>query len=245
MSEIVKVPFHGDDILTVDVNGKPHIVLKPAIEAIGLDYFTQLAKLNGRSWAVKGLSPSTGSDGKTYEMVTVDLRTFLMLLATIDEKRVAKDVAPKLIAYQAEVADAVEAYWTKGVAVNPRVGHKEAAEIIAIFARAKVGDAGYWDAKARQLTGRVLGETPEYDQATKPLTVSIYLAGRGVTGKDLKTLAGTFGKRVKAAYFLEHAEEPPTIEDMVGRHMVHVAQYRESHRPLFDRVWQQFYAIAA
>lgn len=50
-TEIVRVPFHGTDLLTVDVDGKPHIVLRPAIEAIGLSYPAQLVKLRSRSWA--------------------------------------------------------------------------------------------------------------------------------------------------------------------------------------------------
>ena len=30
---------------------------------------------------------------------------------------------------------------------------------------------------------------------------------------------------------------PPVIQDLVGRHMVPVAQYREENRPLFVQVW--------
>ncbi|MGH3827533.1 MAG: phage antirepressor N-terminal domain-containing protein [Pseudonocardiaceae bacterium] len=118
-TEIVRVPFHGTELLTVETNGKPHIVLRPAIEALGLDFSTQRAKLRSRSWAVMGLCPTTGSDGKTYQMVTVDVRTFLMLLATVDENRVAQHLQRLLVAYQSEVADVIEAYWTKGAATRP------------------------------------------------------------------------------------------------------------------------------
>lgn len=242
MTELVRVPFHGDEVLTVDLDGEPHIVLKHALENIGLDYWSQVEKLRTRSWATTRQCPVVAADGKTREMVTVDVRTFLMLLATVDERRVAKDVKPKLVAYQAEVADAVESYWTKGIAVNPRVDVEEAAKVISIFAKAKIGDPGYWDAKARQLTGRVLGEMPEFDQSTKPLTVSIYLEGRGIKGKQLRAIAPMFGKRMKAAYIEQYGEEPPVIEDLVGRHMVPVVQYQEKHRYLFDRIWTQFYS---
>lgn len=118
--EIVHVPFHGDDLMCVRRDDKPHVVLKPVIEGLGLDYWTQVEKLRGKSWAVTRQSLATGADGKTYQMVTVDVRTLLMLLATIDENRVAPAVVPKLIAYQAEVADAIESYFTQGAAINPR-----------------------------------------------------------------------------------------------------------------------------
>ncbi len=121
MTEIVKVPFRGEDVLTAEIDGKVHVILKPAIEAIGLDYAAQYTKLRGRTWATVGQSPMVAADGKIREMVSVDVRTFLMLLATVDERRVADDIRPKLIAYQAEVADAIEAYWTTGRAINPRL----------------------------------------------------------------------------------------------------------------------------
>jgi hypothetical protein len=238
---LVPFDFHGDQLLLADRDGKPHIVLKPAIESLGLDYPTQYAKLRRRSWAVVGQSPTTGSDGKTYQMVTVDVRTFLMLLATIDETRVSADVKPKLVMYQSEVADAIEAYWTKGGALNPRatadqleVITKQAAVLTALRG---VVDGGWLDAKGRVLAARALGETPDLDPATKPLTVAIYLAEHGVTGAAAKSLASQFGKRLKAAYVAEYGEQPPQIEDVVGRHTTKVNQYQEQHRPLFDHVW--------
>jgi hypothetical protein len=245
MSEIVRIPFHGDEILTVDVNGNPHIVLKPAIDAIGLDYWKQINKLRSRSWAALAKRRVQVSDQDQHrEMLVCDVRTFLMLLATVDENRVAKDVAPKLIAYQAEVADVIEAYWTRGVVINPRVRDEEAAKVIAIFAQAQVGDPGYWDAKARQLTGRVLGETPDYHPQTTPLTVGTYLAEKGITGSAQRSLAPRFGRALKARYITEFGTPPPQIEDLVNRHMVAVAQYQQQHRPLFDAVWHDLTAAS-
>ena len=109
--EIVHVSFHDDTILLVEVDGKPHVVLRPALESIGLDVRTQYDKLKKRSWATVGQHPTVGSNGSVRNMTICDVRTFLMLLATIDENQVSPDVRPKLIAYQAEVADAIEAYW--------------------------------------------------------------------------------------------------------------------------------------
>jgi P22_AR N-terminal domain len=241
----VAIPFQGGEVLTVDRDGRPHVILKPAFEAIGLDAGRQINNLRRRSWATTAVTAVVAADGKVREMATADVRTFLMHLATIPESRVNEAARPTLVAYQSEVADAIEQYWTKGVAVNPRATAKEAAEVIAIFATARVGDPAYWDAKARQLAGRVLGETPAYDQSTKPLTTSIYLAEKGIAGKELKSKAPQLGKRVKAAYILRYGEDPPTIQDLVGRHMVPVAQYQEQHRDLFDEAWAQMQPVRA
>lgn len=242
---IVAIPFQGGEVLAVDVDGRPQVILKPAFEQIGLDADRQINNLRRRSWATTAVTAVVAADGKTRDMVTADVRTFLMALATIAESRVSEAARPVLVAYQSEVADVIEAYWTKGVAINPRlVDEEKAAKVIAIFAQARVGDPAYWDTKARQLASRVLGELPEYDQSTKPLTVSIYLAEHGLKGKALASKAPQLGKRVKAAYILRYGEDPPTIQDLVGRHMVPVAQYQEQHRDLFDEAWAQMTPIS-
>lgn len=120
MTEIVPIPFHGDSVLTVEHDGKPHIILKPAFEAIGLDAARQVAKIQRQPWATTAVTAVVAADGKVRDMVTADVRTFLMALATIPVARVAAHVRPKLVEYQSEVADAIEAYWTKGSVINPR-----------------------------------------------------------------------------------------------------------------------------
>jgi hypothetical protein len=248
MTAVVKVPFKGDELLTVEIDGRPHVILKPAFEAIGLDAKTQIDKLAGKSWACTGLVPVQLGDQRRT-VVIADVRTFLMALATVDERRVSDAARPKLIAYQAEVADAIESYWTKGGAINPRATEDELrllkAQADVLTALRPIADAGWLDAKARILGARALGETPQLDQATKPLTVSIYLSRKGLKGKELKAAASMFGKRLKSLFVQTYGEEPPSIEDVVGRHVVNVAQYQEQHSFLFDRIWSQYYGGAA
>jgi hypothetical protein len=246
-AEIIRIPFHGDDILCAEVDGKPNVVIKPALESIGVDYFTQIEKLRRRSWAVTGRSLSTGADGKTYEMITCDVRTFLMLLATIDERRVGKDVKPKLVAYQAEVADAIEAYWTKGGAVNPRAS-REQLDAIAETARRQAAvlrmldgivDPRWLESKARHVAARALGEEPEEDPAARPITVGEYLADQGVTAAAARKLSSTFGKKLKAAYIRNRGETPGTSRRFIDGAQRDVAVYTEADRDLFEQVWAE------
>lgn len=95
-NELVKLNFQGDDVLLVDVGGKPHVVLRPALEAIGLDAKSQMEKLQKRSWATLGSAPAVASDGKRREMMTCDVRTFLMLLGSIDENLVSPNSSPSI-----------------------------------------------------------------------------------------------------------------------------------------------------
>jgi hypothetical protein len=119
--EVVKLDLSAGSVETVMVDGEPHVVFRPAVEAIGLDYSTQLRKLRERSWANRRDIPTVAEDGKTRLMVAVDVRTFLMWLATVNENKVAETARPVLVAYQQETTAAVNDYWTKGQATNPRV----------------------------------------------------------------------------------------------------------------------------
>lgn len=245
MSDLVQLDFHGDQLLLADVDGKPHVVLKPAVEGLGLDYPTQYNKLRGRSWATVGQRPMVAGDGRLREMVTVDVRTFLMLLATIDEKRVAKDVAPKLVMYQAEVADAIEAYWTKGGAINPRATEEQLAAIIdraerqarVLTALSGIVDPAWLESKARHVAARALGEEPEDELSRRPLTVGEYLEERGVEAGFIRKVSGNFGKALKRLYVARHGNPPGKVRRFVDGAHRDVAVYTEADRDLFDTVW--------
>jgi hypothetical protein len=259
-TEIATVPFHGTYIHTVLVDGEPHVVIRPTILGIGLDYSTQLQKLKTRSWGRVGQNPTRDSAGRVQEMATVDLDTWSMLLANIDENKVKERVKDLVIKYQAESARVLRRYWTEGGAINPRATDEQLvrldhevkelqvakgrAEVLAILRQGGVVDAGYLDACGRRLAGRVLGETPEFDPVTKPLTVSMYLEGKNLTSTEIKSIASSFGRQLKKLYVSLYDEAPPQIDDLVGRHIVKVAQYQERHRPLFDQVYNSLVSTA-
>jgi len=242
-----EMEFHGDRLLLIDVDGQPHIVLRPAVEALGLDYKNQLDKLRGKSWATVVLSTTVAADGRRREMVTVNVRTFLMLLATIDENRVADAVRPKLVAYQGEVADAIEAYWTKGAAINPRATpeqiaaalHEHQLRMLAMAGAAKLVDPDWLEAKTRHVLARALGEEPEVDPARRPLTVGEYLEEKGIKGARLRKLAPQFGKSLAAKFRTEVGGSRPFVRRHVDNAERNVRGYTEAHRPLFDAVWAE------
>lgn len=251
MSEIVRVPFHDDEVLTVEVDGRPHIVLKTALESIGIDPWTQAEKLRTRSWACTSQCPvQLPGDSQTRMVTTVDVRTFLMLLATIDERRVAADVRPKLIAYQAEVADAIESYWTKGGAFNPRASMEQvvslaAAQLQVLQLANGLVDPRWLEAKTRHTIARALGEEPEVEHDKRPLTVGEYLAEKGVSGAALRSTSSGFGKRLKALYRDKHGQDPPVVPRFVDGATRNVAGYTEFDRPLFDEVFSKPHGTAS
>lgn len=101
---VEKVSFEGDDLDVVRDERGVWVSIKRVCEVFGIDAKTQRDKLSGKAWAVEGLIPSTGADGKRYEMHCLHLDSLPMWLATIDEGRVAEHVRPKLAKYQRECA---------------------------------------------------------------------------------------------------------------------------------------------
>jgi len=117
MTEIERVPFHGKHIHTAH-EGEPVVILKPTLEEMGLDFEAQRQKLSRKSWATTFVTQVVASDGRTRDMVSVNLDTWAMLLANIDEHRVSEAARPLVVAYQKDSARALRQFWTEGAALN-------------------------------------------------------------------------------------------------------------------------------
>jgi hypothetical protein len=262
-AEVVRIPFRGNEILAVDNDGKPNVILKPVIDGLGIDYSTQIRKLKAKSWACVGTMPTQlPGDSQTREHVIVDVRTFLMLLATIDENRVSASARDILIAYQNEVADVIEAYWTKGGSVNPRADAGQLDDLTEkieqrkadLRAAAAKRDLGVIDAmgvnappefkhKLVVHTWAIYkGEKPEIAAEDRLLMVQPYLVERGISKADIASIGSVFGKRVKSAYIGEYNREPEEVPALLNGRERSVKGYYERDRFLFDAVFEEHYS---
>jgi hypothetical protein len=245
MTDIVRIPFSGGEVLTVDTNSKPHVILRPVFEAIGLDADQQIRKLQRQPWATTVVTTGVGEDGKTRQMIAADVRTFLMALATIPATRVSDEARPVLIAYQSEVADAIESYWTKGGSINPRATEDQLAAIISrakgqadVLAALRGIVAPSWlEAKARHVAARALGEEPELDPMARPLTVGEFLEDKGLSAAERRSVGSKLGGRVKGLFIGEHGRMPEQVERFVDGALRSVFAYTEKDRPLFELAW--------
>lgn len=257
-AEVVKLDLSAGSIHTVMLNGKPGVILKPAVDELGLDFRTQLRKLKTRSWATVGALPTVAEDGKTREMAAVPVRTFLMLLASINEHRVREELRPILIAFQNETADAIEAYWTKGGAINERATDEQltalAEEIELRRIRRCVGLVQLIAAmddtvdpkwkRSRQLHhyAEASGETVPLPLEDRALLIETYLKDKGLTRIESRSVRSTFGRRAALAYEMQHGEKPKDSVGLVDGRERSVKSYTEADRPLLDKVWDEFYA---
>lgn len=250
-NQLVTIPFHGQTVQSIEIDGKPYVAFKPMVENLGLGYGSQTQKLKGKSWATVTNIVTVGADGKTREMTCIDLRTLTMWLATIDEKRVSKEAHPLVIAYQSEVADVIESYWTNGGVINPRAKEHQLnalmrqSQMQMELCQAAKGliHPDHLEARARIVLARGLGEAPELDPKTRPLYTADFLKSKNLSTKKMKSIAPMFGKRMKALYTLEKGSEPEKYDLTLPNGQVRqVNGYTEADRELMQRIWDQYYA---
>jgi hypothetical protein len=252
-AELVHVAVPGTDrkIVATVIDGKPSVSLRHACDAIGLAVDSQRRKLKGRSWATATQWVSVAEDGKQREMTMIDRRTFTMWLGGIDENRVSPEARPILIAFQAEAADALDAYFNEGGAINPRAtedqldrlarqAHAQAAVLQSLKG---IVDPKHLEAKGRVVLARALGEAPEIAAEDVPLYVWDYLRSKGLSSDLVEAKAKGFGMRLKALYITKHDREPLKHHQHLTNGQVRpVNAYTEADRPLFDSIWARHYA---
>ncbi|WP_433731134.1 phage antirepressor N-terminal domain-containing protein [Actinoplanes sp. CA-051413] len=260
--EVASIPFHGGDVLAAQIDDKTHVVLRPAIEMLGLDYSSQLRKLKAKSWAcVVNLTMQLPGDTQSRDHAAVDVRTFLMLMATINEKQVADGVRDVLIAYQNEIADVIESYFVDGEAANPRTAHpapleltsspvavqaEETAAIIRMLGTGvEVGllDRSWAAGKAQLRVARVMGEAPELPAELTPLYIPDYLKSKGLTAREINSVQSWFGRRAVEMGEANGLDVPalrPT--EQTNGSIRETRAWRREHLPLFEMVWDTYYA---
>jgi hypothetical protein len=98
------VPFHDTKLEAVREGDDVWVSLRRMCEGIGIELEAQRRKLAEKPWAVTGLRPATGPDGKKYEVLCLHLDSVPMWLATIDVRRVAAEARPTVERFQLECA---------------------------------------------------------------------------------------------------------------------------------------------
>ena len=257
--EVVKLDLTAGSIHTTLVDGQPHVILRPVVEALGLDWKNQHAKLKTRSWAsVVQSTMQLPGDTQARIHTLAPVRTFLMLLATVNENRVRDEVRPALIAFQNETADAIESYWTKGGAINERATDEQlnaleqqieerrirrAVGLIQAIAAMDDSVDSKWK-RSRQLHhyAEATGEIAEIPAEDRALLVETYLKDRGLSVAELRSVRSSFGRRVSLAFQMQHGEKPKDSIGLVDGRERSVKSYTEADRPMFDKVWDEFYA---
>ncbi|WP_205760032.1 phage antirepressor N-terminal domain-containing protein [Arthrobacter sp. PAMC25564] len=232
--------------------GKPLVSLRHVCESLGIDTDSQRKKLLNKSWACTVLNTvQVPGDTQTRKWLMIDRRTMTMWLATIEPSRVKPAARLLLEAFQNEAADALDAYFHDGGAINPRATESQLDEMqrkakfqleLINLARPSIMDAKFLDSKARIVIARALGEEPEIDPLDMPLYAEEYLKDNGVPKRDMAGTRSMFGRRVSNVYKDHYGVAPKKAANEVNGGIRSINSYTERDRWIFDQVWNEFYA---
>ncbi len=255
MTDITKIPFHGTTIVATEIDGVPHVAVKPVCEAIGLDYSAQYRRIHRQPWATVAMMTTVGADGKNRDMTFLSRKSFPMWLATIDTARIKDESARELIiAFQREAADVLDKYYSEGGVINPRASEHQVNALIRqsqmqmelLQAAKGLVHPDHLEAKARIVLAHGLGEKPELEETRRPLYTQKFLREKNLSKNKMKSIAPMFGKRMKAAYMLEHGTEPGKAPLELGNgRIIDTYAYTEADRPIFNTIWDTYYAQTA
>lgn len=117
---LVAIDFHGDQLITFQKDGEPHVAMRRVVENIGLAWQSQLVKLREQADRFNCHDMVTvGADGKTREMLAMPVAKLSLWLATINPNKITDPIKRQKVEwYQAESAIVLHDYWTKGIAVR-------------------------------------------------------------------------------------------------------------------------------
>lgn len=159
-NQLVTVDFHGQSLVAVLIDGKPHVALRPIVENIGLDWAAQYTRIN-RHQVLKStvvVMAMVAEDGKTRSMVCLPLDMLNGWLFGVDVNRVNDEIKPKLIRYQEECYRVLFQHFMPQQAQRPynpaidydRISPAQAQDLKEIVqAIVKAGVQGYAETWAR------------------------------------------------------------------------------------------------
>lgn len=116
---LVAIDFHGDQLLTFQKDGEPHVAMRRVVENIGLDWSSQRKKLADDPRFQCGDITTVDAAGRNYPMLAMPVAKLPLWLATINPNKITDPAKRQKIEwYQAESAIVLHDYWTKGFAVR-------------------------------------------------------------------------------------------------------------------------------
>lgn len=143
-NKLLKVPFHGNDVLAVEKDGRIYVAMKPICEAIGLDWSCQLRNIKNDKVLQKTMVVMTivAGTGSGREMVCLPLEYLNGWLFKVPASRYTGEQRKVIMLYQKECYQALYDYWHNGGAVNSRLDEQQAGNVIGRIAEAGEGRFG-------------------------------------------------------------------------------------------------------
>ena len=102
IAKFEKIPFHGDQLVAVRHEDKIFTSIRRVCRCIGLSFRSQLRKLENSSWAGVVILTTPDRQGKPQPHAMIDIESLPIWMATINARKVAEEVRPKIELFQRE-----------------------------------------------------------------------------------------------------------------------------------------------
>ena len=118
------VKFYDDELLLVNVNGEPFVVMRRIVENLGLDWEGQRQKLQGERYKSCALlkKAQLPNDNQHRQIFLLSLEMLPTWLMTLTPERLKSPIKEKVVKYQKECSQALWLYWSQGSAVKTANG---------------------------------------------------------------------------------------------------------------------------
>lgn len=125
-NNVKTISFNGSELITVKLNEIIYTAIRPIVEAMGLNWGSQSAKLKKNKEKFNCCDIATvGQDGKNRTMLCIPIRKLNGWLFSINPEKVRADIRETVIKYQEECFEVLYNYWHNGIAVNSRPTTKD------------------------------------------------------------------------------------------------------------------------
>lgn len=154
ISTTVTIPFYGDKLIAIAVDGEYMVPVKPIAERLGLDWDAQRKRIQRDYTLNEGAVMMTApSDGGLQETLCLPLKYLPGWLFGVDDDRVSPDIQWTIRTYKREMYDVMHNYLTNGVAINPRMMQSTPKHV-----QSGVGTREYGNLNMRRLALSVICE---------------------------------------------------------------------------------------
>ena len=132
---LIPVVFGEDTLVLADQNAQPHVVMRPLVNAMGLDWRSQHVKITEKFGSSVVEITTVADDGKPRSMICLPLRKLPGWLYSINPGKVAPALRAKIVRFQEECDEVLWRYWTGTYLPQHSVSHVSLSRLALSYER--------------------------------------------------------------------------------------------------------------
>lgn len=239
MPDIVPFNFQGAEVRVTTVDGEPWWVASDV--AAVLEFRDASNATRALDEDEKGYSEVSTPGGTQRVMVVNEPGLYRMIFRSRAEgakpfqRWVTHDVLPQI--RKTGRYEVVPAQPFGSLAIESAAVTRAQLEAYGVAKQFGLVNDSYIESCARHLLARMSGEEPALDPADVTITCDEYLAGHGLTAKQVRSARTVLGKAVAGLYRERYGRDPQKIERLVDGIHIKVGVYTRRDVDLFDAAW--------